>query len=160
MSLPNTYTEKNETGCCGEPNIGEWDNREIVFESKPFIRMYTRSFLFMPLNMGKIMTALQQTAEAANATMPREQAMILSRDISPWRAEQLYAVSTPVEAVDNVTLNGTFLTKVFEGPYSNAKQWYDALQAYASEKGKRVKNAYFFYTTCPSCAKHYGKTIR
>ena len=111
----------------------------------------------MPLNMSKIMTAIHTIAEDNGATMPPQQAMILSRDISPWKAEQLYAVTKPIDGANNVNLSGTYLTKVFEGPYQNAKKWYDALQAFAASKGDTVQATYFFYTTCPKCAKHYGK---
>lgn len=156
MGLPNTYTDVNETGCCGVPNIDEWDDTVVTFENKPFIRLYTKSFLFMPLNMGRVMTRLQQAAEQAGATMPPQQAMTLSRDISPWKAEQLYAVSEPVDGADNLALDGTYLSKVFEGPYRDAKKWYDTMQAMAKSKGKTVVKTYFFYTTCPNCAKHYG----
>lgn len=157
MNIPNSYTSINETDCCAVPNINEWDEREITFKNKPFIRMHTRSFLFIPVNMAKIMSAIQKKAAEADATMPPTQAMILSRDISPWKAEQLYAVTKPIEGADNVTLSGTYLTKVFEGPYQNAKKWYDTLQMFAASQGETVKATYFFYTTCPNCAKHYGK---
>lgn len=157
MDLPNTYTDKNETGCCAVPNVQAWDEQEVHLENKQFIRMYTRSFLFMPLNMGKVMAALNQAASQVNALMPPEQTMILSRDLSPWKAEQMYAVTKPVEGVDNVALNGTFLTKVFEGPYKNAKQWFSALQDLATRKNRTAERVYLFYTTCPKCAKHYGK---
>lgn len=157
MSLPNTYTDRNETGCCAIPNITDWDNQEIVFDDKPFVRMHTRSFFYVPLNMSKVMTAIQALATEAKATMPPRDAMTLSRDLSPWKAEQLYAVRKPVEGADNVTLDGTFLSKVFEGPYQNAKKWYEEMQHYASSKDKSLEKLYFFYTTCPKCAKHYGK---
>jgi hypothetical protein len=157
MKLPNTYTDKNETGCCPIPNIEGWRDQEINLDNMRFIRMYTRSFFFIPLNMGKVMTKIQKTADEAKATMPANQSMILSRDISPWRAEQLYAVSKPIDGADNVSLSGKFLTKVFEGPYQNAKKWYDSLIEFAKSKGKTPGDVYFFYTTCPKCAKHYGK---
>lgn len=157
MDIPNTYTSKNETGCCSVPNVEEWNEKMITLENKTFIRMYTRSFFFIPLNMGKIMTALQQTASKAGATMPPEQAMILSRDLSPWKAEQLYAVSRPIEGADNISLSGTYITKVFEGPYQDAKKWYDAMHILAKSKGNQDAKIYFFYTTCPKCAQHYGK---
>lgn len=28
---------------------------------------------------------------------------------------------------------------------------------FVKSKGKEVKKLYFFYTTCPKCAKHYGQ---
>lgn len=56
-----------------------------------------------------------------------------------------------------MVLKGKYLTKVFEGPYKDAKKWYDAIIDYAKSKGKKAGKVYFFYTTCPKCAKHYGK---
>lgn len=157
MSLPNTYTNKNETGCCAVPNIKDWDEAEVSFDNKKFIRMHTRSFLYMPLNMTHVMTTLQQQASQAKAEMPPQNAMILSRDLSPWKAKHLYAVSKSVPGADNVTLTGEYLTKVFEGPFQNAKKWYESLLSFTKSKGKTAQKTYFFYTTCPKCAKHYGK---
>lgn len=157
MSLPNTYTKKNETGCCAVPNTQDWDEKAVAFQDKQFIRAYTRSFLFIPLNMSKVMAAIQETAKQAEAEMPPQEVMTLSRDLSPWKAEQLYAVSKAVPGADNVALSGTFLTKVFEGPYQNAKEWHQSLLDFVKSKGKTVEKTYFFYTTCPKCAKHYGK---
>ena len=157
MNLPDTYTEINETGCCAVPNIADWDNKKVKFTDKYFIRQYTKSFLYMPLNMASVMKSLNSRATIRHTMPSAEQVMILSRDISPWKAEQLFAVINPIDGADNVTLNGTFLTKVFEGPYKNAKQWYSAMQQMAKDKGNTVENTYFFYTTCPKCAKHYGK---
>ena len=157
MKTPNTYTDTNETGCCAVPDVSEWDEKEITFEDKKFIRMQTKSFLFMPLNMSKVMAAIQKMADEAGASMPPKEVMIISRDISPWKAEQLYAVSKPVEGADNVVLSGKYLTKVFEGPYKNAGNWHNDMQEYAKSKNKIADKTYFFYTTCPKCAKHYGK---
>jgi hypothetical protein len=157
MSLPSTYTDKNETGCCSVPNVDAWDRQKVTFEDRHFIRMYTKSFFFMPLNMANIMKALNDMAESSSASLPTEQAMILSRDLSPWKAEQLYGVNKPIEGADNVTLNGTYLTQVFEGPYENAKNWYQEMIDYAKQSGYKPGKTYFFYTTCPKCAKHYGK---
>lgn len=157
MSIPNTYTNKNETGCCAIPNIEAWDGQKIPFEDKLFVRMYTRSFMYVPLNMGSVMTKLQRMVDAEGAAMPPEQAMILSHDVSPWKAEQLYAVSKPIDGADMVRLSGTYLTKVFEGPFNNAKTWYTDLMKAAEQETKQVGSPYFFYTICPKCAEHYGK---
>ena len=56
-----------------------------------------------------------------------------------------------------VRLSGNYMTKVFEGPYKNAPQWEKEMQAYVRSKGKQPGKVYFFYTTCPKCAKAYGK---
>jgi hypothetical protein len=31
------------------------------------------------------------------------------------------------------------------------------METYVQAKGKKMDTLYFFYTTCPKCAKHYGK---
>lgn len=157
MNVPATYTDRNETGCCPYPNVDEWDKQIIDFQDKYFLRAHTRSIFHIPLNMGSVMKNLDQIAEKANATLPLSEKMILSREISAWKAEQLYSVNGPIEGHDVVTLNGKFLTMVFEGPYKNAKSWFDQLSEYASSEGYSVANTYSFYTTCPKCSKHYGK---
>jgi len=55
------------------------------------------------------------------------------------------------------SLSGTFLTKVFEGPYQNVGEWAQEMKEYVESKGRKLKKLYFSYTTCPRCAKAYGK---
>jgi hypothetical protein len=31
------------------------------------------------------------------------------------------------------------------------------MKAYVASRQKKLEKLYFFYTTCPKCAKHYGK---
>jgi hypothetical protein len=157
MLTPETYTDINETGCCAVPNIDNWQEKIIDFENKRFIREYTKSVFFVPTNMDKVMASLNHTAIAAGALMPPNEAMILSRDLSPFKAEQLYAVSKEVEGADNVLLSGSFASKVYEGDYKNAKSWHDDLKKYVEKLGKKSSETYLFYTTCPKCAEHYGK---
>lgn len=157
MSLPDTYTDKNETGCCPVPNTSAWDRKLIEFDKRFFVRRFTRSLFYQPLNLGKVMTELFEVAQRSQVALPQTQSLILSRDLSPWKAEQLYAVSQPIAGEDNVMLDGTFATRVFEGPYRDAKQWYQQIKDYAREQGYTAKRIFFWYTTCPKCAKHYGK---
>ncbi len=155
MTVPSTYTSVNETGCCAVPNGSAWNGRTIELHRR-FIRMHTRSLFHVPLNMGRVITSLDDAAARAGVRMPSEHAMLLSRDLSPWRAEQLYAVSSAVDGCDNVVLDGTFASRVFEGPYSQASTWRDSFVEYVTSMGRDVAEVYFFYTTCPKCAKHYG----
>ena len=54
-------------------------------------------------------------------------------------------------------MTGDFLTKVFEGPYKDVPKWENEMEILVNSKGKKVKKTYFFYTTCPKCAKNYSK---
>ena len=54
-------------------------------------------------------------------------------------------------------LSGRYLAKVFEGPYRDARKWVTEMAEYSASAGKPMRKLYFFYTSCPACAKHYGK---
>ena len=45
---------------------------------------------------------------------------------------------------------------MFQGAYSDAPKWCEAMQGVETSRGRRVETLYYFYTTCPRCAKHYG----
>jgi hypothetical protein len=62
-----------------------------------------------------------------------------------------------VPGQEMIHMTGDYLTKVFEGPYKNAPEWEKEMKAFVESKGKQVNKTYFFYTTCPKCAKYYGK---
>jgi hypothetical protein len=144
------------TGCCPPFNPAIWQDREIVWTDKKFIKGTVRSFLHMPLNMGSVITHLCSIIDKAGASMDQE-TIILSDEVSGWRSDQYIAVSKIVPGCNNVTLSGTFLIKVFEGPYRLAPKWYQEMEQYVASKGKTAKKIYAYYTSCPKCAKTYGK---
>ncbi|MHB8972977.1 MAG: hydrolase [Pirellulaceae bacterium] len=39
----------------------------------------------------------------------------------------------------------------------NAGKWVREMQTYVDSQHRELQTLYFFYTTCPKCAKHYGK---
>ena len=82
---------------------------------------------------------------------------MLSSDLSPWRSELYFAVKKDVPEAETVKLSGTFLAKVFEGGFQNMGRWSKELQELVESRGKQIQKCFFFYTTCPKCAKVYGK---
>ncbi|MDD4358922.1 MAG: hypothetical protein PHY30_03860 [Candidatus Pacebacteria bacterium] len=82
--------------------------------------------------------------------------MCLVYDPSAWKSEYYISVNKEVLGVENVRLSGTFLTKVFDGPYNDVPKWIKGMDEYLKNKGKQAKKYYFYYTTCPKCAKIYG----
>ena len=93
--------------------------------------------------------------EAAGA-MP-EDVCVLSDENSLWGADVYIAISKDILGARTATISGTFLTRVFEGPYRNMRQWINEMKSFVKGKGKEYRKFYFFYTTCPKCAKKYGK---
>ena len=112
--------------------------------------------MHVPLNMGRVFRRVLNGIEKAGSYDPNN-CIVLSRDLSSWQAEHLFSISKPVPEEQAVTLTGDFVTSVFEGPYHNARIWYDEMKDLVRARGREPSEVYFFYTTCPKCAKAYGK---
>ena len=147
--------EDSETGCCPRFNPEPWDEKEVTFEDKLFIKDHVRSFLHIPLNFGKVMVRNMEKIQQAEALAPEP--LLLSDEKSLWGADIYIAVTKEVPGAEMVRISGTFLTKVFEGPYKDAGKWAKEMAGYVKAKAKEIEKMYFFYTTCPKCARFYGK---
>jgi hypothetical protein len=147
--------EKSETGCCPRFDPGPWDEKEVKFEERLFVKDRVRSFLHIPVNFGRVMVRNMERIQAAGALA--DEPLLLSDEKSPWGADIYIAVSKEVPGAEMARISGSFLTKVFEGPYKNMRSWMGQMKEYVAAKAKDVKKMYVFYTTCPRCAKYYGK---
>lgn len=154
-SVPKYDQSDNETGCCPRFDPTPWEGQDLHFRDKLFVRATVRSFMHVPLNMAIVFQNTFNAIRRANAE--DEAFVVLSREISPWQSEHLFSVKRPVPDLQNVKLSGEFLTHVFEGPYKNAPSWCNEMADYVRKQGKALKTQFFFYTTCPKCAAHYGK---
>jgi len=105
--------------------------------------------------MGKKIVKNMDLIDKSNAKSTYQ--LMLNDENSMWGSDIYIDVSKEVEGAENVRLTGTFLTKVFEGPYNNVGKWAKEMEQYVNEKGKRINKLYFSYTTCPKCAKAYGR---
>jgi hypothetical protein len=113
------------------------------------------SFLHIPLNFVAVMKRSMAAIEAAGAAP--DEMVILSDENSLWGADVYVAISKGIPGARTTTMSGTFLAKVFEGPYRNMRNWIEEMRAFVKERGGAFRKLYFFYTTCPKCAKKYGK---
>lgn len=155
-ALPALDMSVNTTGCCPKFNPKGWDNQELHFHNKRFLRATTRSIAHIPINMGNVFARVQAHIDEAKAMDPND-TIVLSRDTSAFGAEHLFSVSKPVPDEEMTTLSGNFVTKVFKGPYREVRHWHDEMVKLAEAKGANGKPVWFFYTTCPKCAKAYGE---
>lgn len=154
--LPKIDLSNSTTGCCPRFDPRGWDGLHVRFDEKLFVRATTRSLLHVPINMGSVFTRVQTHIEDAGAQDPNGY-LVLSRDLSGTEAEHFFAVTRRVPGEVMTTLSGTFLTRVFEGPYRDAKAWFHQMETAAELEGNWAKRIFMFYTTCPKCAKAYGK---
>jgi len=107
------------TGCCDPFNPEPWQEKEIIWDNKAFVKDHVTSLFHVPLNMGGKVTKNMELIEKAGAKAPQQ--MMLSDEKSLWGADIYIEVSGNVPGAQMATLSGTFLTKVFEGPYKNAR---------------------------------------
>jgi hypothetical protein len=152
MIVPNP---KAETGCCERFNPAPWDEKEIRWDNKPFIKDKVKTFFHFPIDMGKVIVRNIEKIQKAGAT--GDTPLMLHDCHSMFSSDIMILTSKEVPDSDMVRISGTFLTKVFEGPYSQMGKWTKEMKEYVKSKGKETKKIYYFYTTCPRCAKHYGK---
>jgi hypothetical protein len=147
--------EQSETGCCPRFNPEPWNEKEITFDNKLFIKDHVTSFFHIPLNFAKVMAGSMDLIKKADALTP--EFLLLSDEKSLWGADIYIAVAKEVPGAETIRISGTYLTKVFEGHYKNAGNWANQMKDYVKSKAKEIKKMYFFYTTCPKCAEFYGK---
>lgn len=145
----------SETGCCKKFDPKPWDEKTAKWKNKLFLKDHVLSFFHIPLNFGQVIVKNMDKIIEAKALAP--QPVFLSDEKSLFGADIYIAVTKNVPNSEMVKISGTFLTKVFEGHYKDIGKWVNEMEAFVKKKGKKMKKLYFFYTTCPACAKHYGK---
>ncbi len=143
------------TGCCDPFDPKPWQEKKIVWTKKLFVKDHITSLFHIPLNMGSKIVKNMELIEKAKARSPYQ--LMLTDEKSLWGADIYIAVTKSVPGAQMDTLSGVFLTKVFEGPYQMAGKWTEAMKRYVKKQGKTINKLYFSYTTCPNCAKVYGK---
>ncbi|MHB8963704.1 MAG: hydrolase [Saccharofermentanales bacterium] len=154
--IPTMDMTNSPTGCCPVFDPTGWDNKLFCFERLRFVQATTRSFLYMPLNMGSVMAKSMKLIKESNADL-KDRYLVLSRDISKWRAYHYFLVSKDVFDMPSADLTGHYYSKVYEGSYQNMSKWYKDLTATIAQQGMKADGFLSFYTTCPKCAKTYGK---
>ena len=144
-----------ETGCCPKFDPTPWEGKILTWKNKKFIKDKVFTVFYMPVNFDPIMKRLNRKIEKVNEKM--SEIVCLSEHTSKWNMDLYLAVDKEIPDAENVTLSGKFLTKVYEGNFQETGVWCQDFEKYAEEKRLKVKKMYMWYTTCPKCAKIYGK---
>jgi hypothetical protein len=141
--------------CCPKFDPSAWDDKILEWTERSFIKDHVFTLFYMPLNFGAVMRRFDKTIRAAGATNP--DALYLSDHTSKWNMDILLSVDKEIPGAENVQLSGTFFCKVFEGPFQNTSRWCNDYKTIAQQRGLSIKMLLMWYTTCPKCAKKYGK---
>jgi len=149
----NEETKNHE--CCPKFEPAPWDCKIFEWENKKFIKDKVCTLFYMPINFGSVMKRLNCKVEKAGAIMPDW--LCLSEHTSRWNMNLYLAVDKEVPGAENVTLSGKFFSKVYEGPFKDTKKWCTDFKNDLKARGYETVKWYLWYTTCPKCAKKYGK---
>ncbi len=146
-------TQENE--CCPPFHPEPWDDVILEWTEKPFIKGKVCTLFFMPLNFGQVITKLNKKVDAAGAKVPDW--LCLSDHTSKWNMDLFLAVDKQIPNAENLTISGKFYSRVYEGDFRDTDKWCKDYSEKAKEKGISTGKMYMWYTTCPKCAKKYGK---
>jgi hypothetical protein len=144
-----------EAVCCPKFDPSPWDDKMIEWVDKKFIKEKVFTLFYMPVNFGPVIRRLDARVSQAGGNF--DGGVCLSDHTSKWNMDIYLAVDKEIPGAVNTILNGKFMSRVYEGPFKDTAKWCQDFSEAAMNKGLSVKKWYMWYTTCPKCAKKYGK---
>ncbi len=143
--------------CCPPLDIDRWDGQSHEWENKLFVKTRVRCFLYIPINYGSKIRKVVHRTDAAGVAIP--EGLILSDQTSPWRMDLYFAVERGVPGIQNTTLSGQMVSKVYEAPYKEAGRCHKQFVQWMDRRGSIPQRLFTWYATCPACAKKQGKNL-
>lgn len=147
--------DKKNRECCLPFDPVPWDDQISEWENKLFLLDKVSTLLYIPLNFSGVMKKLDAMVRGAGANFSGE--MCLCDHVSKWKMNILLGVDKEIPGAEHITLSGRFFSKVYEGPFGQTGKWHQDFAARLKDKGFNAKKIFTWYTTCPKCAKKYGK---
>ena len=150
---------KTKEACCPIFHPEKWEDKTYEWNKKKFIKASVPTLFHIPLPpmIGKRVTKMMKLAEdAQRLSENREDILLLFMDPTAFKSDMYLSVTDTVPHAENTTLSGTFVSKVFDGPFNSAPKFMKQMNDYLNKKGKKVKDYYVHYAYCPKCAKEAG----
>ena len=148
-------TNKTNDECCPKLDPAIWNKKEFEWKDKKFIKDSVFTLFYMPLNFGAVMTrSIKKISDAGGKLID---GLILSEHVSMWKMNVYLAVDKKIPYAENTTISGKFVSKVYEGEYKETGNWMKDFENYIRSRKLSIEKKYTWYTTCPKCAKKYGK---
>ncbi len=146
----------NKEICCYPLDTSLWNEKTHVWDDKLFLRDEVRQVMHIPLNMSSVVKRMFKKIELADAMAEVNEYLMLAYDPSPWKSEIYMTITKDVLNGEMAKLSGTFISKVYDGPYHHVPKWIKDMDTYLLRKGQKALKYYFHYAYCPKCAKKYG----
>ena len=145
----------NDQICCPKFDPIPWDDKNFEWKDKLFVRGSVFTLFYMPMNFGHTMKKLDKKITEAGADW--SEGICLSDHTSKWNMDLWISVNKAVPSLENKVFSGKYYSKVYEGPFKDTGIWHKDFEKLLNEKGLSGAKIYLWYTTCPKCAKKYGK---
>lgn len=141
--------------CCPKFNPEPWDDKIFEWNNKLFVKSSVLTFFYMPVNFGMVMKKLGRKIMEAGADW--SEGICLSDHTSKWNMDLYVSVDKPISSLHARYFTGKFYSRVYEGPFRDSDKWFRDFNEHLAQKGYVEWKIYAWYTTCPKCAKKYGK---
>ena len=141
--------------CCPKFDPAPWDDKNFEWNDKVFVKGSVCTIFYMPLNFGGTMVKMDKKIREAGADW--SEGICLSDHTSSWNMDLFISVDKRVDTLENKIMTGKFYSKVYEGPFKETGKWFKDFDHILAAKGYKDAKVYTWYTTCPKCAKKYGK---
>jgi hypothetical protein len=145
----------NDQICCPKFDPIPWDDKNFEWKDKIFVKGSVFTLFYMPMNFGGTMKKLDKKITEAGAGW--SEMICLSDHTSKWNMDLYISVDKQVPSLENKLFTGKFYCKVYEGPFKDTGKWHKDFEKVLADKGLVGSKVYLWYTTCPKCAKKYGK---
>lgn len=145
--------------CCPLFHPERWDEKTHNWESKKFVvdSIPTLFHIPYPPMIGKKIARMSKMADESNTmSADKEEVLVLFHDPSAFKSEIYLSVTGEVPNENNVTISGTFVSKVFDGSYNAIPKFIKQMNEYLAETNKKAKDYYVHYAYCPVCMKKFG----
>jgi hypothetical protein len=144
--------------CCPEFDPTPWDNKKHVWKEKLFLKDAVPQLFHIPLPTmyGKVVTRMWNKVNLYGAAPDLKDFLLLAHDPSPFKSELLMAITKEVPGEEVVKLSGTYISRIFDGPYNNVPKYIKETNGYLASLKLKARKYYFYFAYCPECAKKYG----
>ena len=150
-------TEKADV-CCLQFEPEKWDDVQHTWNEKSFLMDTVPEIFHIPLpgTYAKAIGRMWKKAQDAGAAPDVKDFLLLAHDPTAFKSKLYMSVKKEVAGGRNLKLSGTFLSKVFEGPYSDVGKCIDQMNQFLEAGEMKAKKHYVYFPYCPKCAKKYG----
>ena len=145
--------------CCPKFHSDKWDEKTFIWDHKKFIKASVPTLFHIPLPpmIGNRVTKMMKLAEdSKKLSADKEEILLLFNDPSAFKSELFLSVTDTVPNAENITLSGTFMSKVFDGAFNAVPKFIKQMDSYLAKQDKKARDYYVHYAYCPKCAKEEG----